>query len=750
MLRLLFLAQAVFAASLLAAAPEPGRIAPPPILATTAAEVARVDDQDTIGLANSQTAILFRKSDGALLGIWNKEGRNLVASAPAAPLWAIEQSAAPGERRPLIAPAKDAPASQETVLTERRDSGTLELTSVSADRRVKVRATLTAASPLIRWRIELASPESAPPIWSVYFPQIAVAALDEEPDGNQMVVPYRRGQLRTFGKGAPRADIELPYPGPSAKFQFLAAYGRNAGRGIYLAAEDGEGFSKSFVTRNYPQSSSVLFAVQHQPADRGRGVRNFAISYDVVTGPFTGDWWDAARLYRQWWTRQEWASRGLLANQRDLPQWLLHSAIATRPSTTKEARTVGNNLIALRALSDAFERRPFMGIWYGCTERPGGSESLDEGGHGHLLPPKAGLLDAVREVRSRGVHLQSYIQSIIYDANVAPAENGAAERAVTRDVQGGIVSYGTGERAHLYSMCRATEFWQNRIIEMSRRAVAEWGFDGVYLDSFGKGATECFAPEHGHPLGGGNTVIAGQRKMARRIREAIRQANPEAIMSGEDPVEAFRDLLDVNLYAVNVTANYVPIYRTIWGDYSLGHGRVLAPNPAFIPETAVLFLEGTIPGRVYTDSPKPFLLQPQYAAEWAFLKSAAAYTEHALAYLRAGEYLHPLTLTLALPVVEFKETAENQLVKLPAVINSVTRSHADGSVAIALVNISKDEQRVQVSIDPALRGEKLRSGAAMLVRLDEAGKHTPVAKRDAAWQETVVLKPAEIAVFILR
>ena len=238
-----------------------------------------------------------------------------------------------------------------------------------------------------------------------------------------------------------------------------------------------------------------------------------------------------------------------------------------------------------------------------------------------------------------------------------------SKRAVTRDVQGKAVPYGTGDAPQLLAMCRATEWWQRRLVDLSRRAVGEWGFSGVYLDSFGKGAPECFAPDHGHPVGGGNTVISGQRVLAQRVREAVRARDPEAILSGEDPIEAFRDLLDVNLYSVNTMPNYVPVYRTVWGDYSLGHGRVLAPGKSganLLPELATLFLEGTIPGRIYGESPDVFLLQPDHAKEFSFLQSLTAYTDHGLAWLRFGEYLHPLTFTPPPPTIGFRESVENQ------------------------------------------------------------------------------------------
>ncbi|HEV7401779.1 MAG TPA: DUF6259 domain-containing protein [Chthoniobacteraceae bacterium] len=706
-----------------------------------------VERADAIGLANGQIAFLLRRDDGALLEMWQKGGPGLIRETLPTPLWTFELAPVGSSKPQVVAAGHQDKLSFATKMEEA--GGTLEMTAEGEGRKVIVRAGLAAHATLVRWRIEVILGQGAR-LWSVTFPQVPVATVDPEPAENQMVVPYRRGQLRTYGKGFPRADGDLPYPGPSAKFQFLAAYGRTATRGLYLAAEDGAGFTKSFATRNYPQADAVVFAVQHFPANRGAGVDRFALPYDVVTGPFSGDWWDAARLYREWWVKQEWASRGLLAERRDLPEWLLRAPFATRPSTTKPERTVANNLTALRSLSRSFDGRPFIGTWYGCTEKPGGSTNLDEGGHGHLLPPKSGLVDAVKEARDQGIHLLAYVQSAIYDESVPEPDAAAAHRALTRDAKGAAVAYGGVAGSQLGMMCRATDWSQTRMAELSRRAVAEWGFDGVYLDSFGKGAPECFAPDHGHAVGGGNTLIAGQRVMARRVLAAMRTSNPEAFLSGEDPVEAFRDLVDLNLYAVNVTANYVPITRTIWGDYSLGHGRVLGPGEAFIPECAALFLEGTIPGRIYCESPNLYLLQPEFAREFAFLKTLTAYTDQGHAWLRAGEYLRPLSLTPPPPVFEFKESVEKQLVRFPGVLHSVTRSHADGSVAIVLVNLTAQAQTVAVPINPSSRGAALLEHEATLQRMDQQATRTDLAAGREPWQQSVTLQPLEVCFLILR
>jgi hypothetical protein len=199
--------------------------------------------------------------------------------------------------------------------------------------------------------------------------------------------------------------------------------------------------------------------------------------------------------------------------------------------------------------------------------------------------------------------------------------------------------------------------------------------------------------------------------------------------------------------------NYVPIYRTVWGDYSLGHGRVLAPGKSggrLMPELATLFLEGTIPGRVYGESPDVFLLQPAHAQELAFLQALTGYTEHGVSWLRFGEYLHPLVLDPPPTTIEFHESVENQLIHAPAVMHSVTRSHADGSVAIVLVNVGDSAQTVGVPVDPALRAGPAVPAEAKLQRMDEHGALTDLAAGRAAWSQKLVLAPDEVVFLILR
>jgi hypothetical protein len=720
--------------------------------------VGKVETAEAIGLFNAHVGLLLRKSDATILGIWDARGWNLVAyqnatGTPAFPLWSLEMMPAAAEKPVAVDALKV--ASVGFAFSENKSATQLQIKfspAPAGESRCEVTATVELApdDEALRWRIGARTLDETASIWSVRYPLVQVRAADENDAANQTVFPYRQGRNFAYGKSQMRYDLVYPYPGSGAKFQFLAAYGESSRRGFYVAAEDGAGYDKQMVWQNQPNRNAVVFSIEHIPANRGVAGTSYLQPYDVVTQPFEGDWYDAARIYRAWWKQQIWASKGLMRDRKDVPNWLKSTPVMTRPSTTKPARTVARNVESENELQQLLGGDGFTGIWYGVYENLTGEEGLGDSGHGHLRAVRADVQSAVQAQKARSIHHLAYLQSVIYDPLEKDAADAAlAEKYVARTRDGKPVMYGDLG----FTMDRSADWWQNRIIEQSKKAVAA-GFDGVYLDSFGKGSAECFAANHGHPVGGGNTGIAGQREMAQRVLEAIRKINPDAVLSGEDPVEAFRDLLQVHLLSVNVWQGYLPLYRAIWGDYSLEYGRVLRPSNAgpdnLIPEMASLFVNGNILGRIYTEGDLLFF-EPEYSQAKTALLEMTGITKNAIEHLRFGEYLRPLKWDSLLPEIEIQESVENNKVKLPAVLHSVTRSYADGSVGVALVNISAQTVELQAPLDPALRsGQSAKNSEAILWRMDSAGKKTRIATGKSAWKQPLVLQPNEIAFLILQ
>ena len=436
------------------------------------------EDAAGIGLYNARVGVLFRKSDGALLGLWSAaDGRCAVnvddKGTVRTELWSLELMPK-GSTNPCVAKAgstnilwtSSGPAARRELCGALRD-----VPCGSSRCEVTLRVSLAADDAGVRWRLDARPSDRTAGVWSAEFPRLFVTAFDAAPVANRILVPYRRGAVRAYGPGQPRASSELPYPGPSAKFQCMAAYGAESGRGLYVAAEDGEGYSKVMTQFNEPARQGIVLGWRHFPADRAEPGTAFQMPYAIVTQPFRGDWWDACRIYRAWWTRQEWADRGLLAERKDVPEWLKRTPIVVRLSTTKPARTVANNLRGALALSDALGGRPFYGVWYGPFGGAPGQAGLEASGHGHVLPLQPGVADALAQLKARGIRVQAYLQSLIYQTGreEAERERAAADGAVSRGLDGAAHYYGPAASGD-YAMCRATEWWQRRLVDLAEHA----------------------------------------------------------------------------------------------------------------------------------------------------------------------------------------------------------------------------------------------------------------------------------------
>ena len=143
----------------------------------------------------------------------------------------------------------------------------------------------------------------------------------------------------------------LEYTGCPPAMQFTALTGD--GQGIYFAEEDGQANRKLLTWKAYsgaagagsaysekPDAQSppisgqavqdadlLMFSIEHPVA--GWGSQKPSTEYrspgDLVLGPFQGDWYDAARLYRKWALTAPWSAKGPIHERADYPRWFLEA-----------------------------------------------------------------------------------------------------------------------------------------------------------------------------------------------------------------------------------------------------------------------------------------------------------------------------------------------------------------------------------------------------------------------------------------
>ena len=205
-------------------------------------------------------------------------------------------------------------------------------------------------------------------IEDIHFPAFdGLGRISDNPSDDYLVYPSMSGLL--FQDPLDNFDpnwgwgYEMYYPSAYASMQWMAYYGLQPKAGLYLATYDITGQSKYFnFTRT--SASSLNATVHHIPEFIAGSSPD--IGYPVVVGVFSGDWYDAAQIYRTWAMQQPWVSQGALATRPDIPLWYpalgLRQWIFTHPGDSPDFNMFS---ILPEVMNDtaAYVGHPAMATW---------------------------------------------------------------------------------------------------------------------------------------------------------------------------------------------------------------------------------------------------------------------------------------------------------------------------------------------------------------------------------------------------
>jgi hypothetical protein len=402
---------------------------------------------------------------------------------------------------------------------------------------------------------------------------------------------------------------------PAYIFAQFLAWSRD-GAGLYLACEDEEANVK--LLRAVRRGPGVRLGVAHVGDWPVSGER--MLEYDVVLGSFTGDWMDAAAIYRDWGLARKWATP--LARRTDVPQWLLDSpphitirlqgyvddgpAPAIEPFLPYEkciplldgiARRVDSPLVAVLM---SWERG---GPWVypDCFPPVGGDESLTR---------------FCSMARERGWRVGSFCNGTRwvtqhlfcgYDGRAYYEEHGGAESVCRRrDGEAWEEVWDRNWRPS-YICCMAQDKTRRIASDFVARLIG-WGMESIqFFDQNCNAATfPCFAEDHGHPPMPGKWMAAAMREMIEEFQRRAAEAGETAVIqSTEMPCNEFCLPLfqqsDARPSAPSSgQGDYVPIFPFIYHECAILHGMMsVGPDPyALEIRTAWSCVLGSIPGAV--------------------------------------------------------------------------------------------------------------------------------------------------------
>lgn len=722
-------------------------------------------------IGNDRVAAVFRAANNELAGLVDIYNGGRMLAYGNGPLWKMtlaDSSYKPKDfREPtegLVEVASRQAGATRNQTSRGRRGVTLtftweEITVVDEKNVLSVQATISAeaGSPYLRWNLTANNRSVTRGLWQVDFPRLESIVPPGEPSRVGLFLPWGQGRVVNKPFDAD-AKFEGQYPAPTAPMQYSAIYGPEGG--LFLATHDGKMFIKQFIYECRKNPGTAAYFQRHLPENRGKAGVAFQMPYDFVLTSFKGDWFDAARLYREWAIKQVWCSGGPLATRLDVPEWYKkltfwtlaweQKSYSNYNELTPRFQKYGLPVDADLTVDDIHKVTSTMDVPYAAHWHGWHRFRSDDGNGGvsDYFPPligDEGFRKQVRQIHDVGVMVIPYICAL-WEKELDSYKERDVFRHCIKDKVGLDYAWvyphkpkGVSDKktsSYLDWLCPYTDFWQAEVAEISRKLVADYGVDGIYYDTLSGNAFQCFDPDHGHTVGGGNYWAMGNREALRRSRSAIRKVSPEAIMLSEQPSEAYLDVLDgILLYNVQAMPGVVPAFQAVYHDYfllfgnyiglqaaidhlpmfageSLVHGDQLGPFnvwPMFLPSHPRTEL-----GKYWEDEAKR-KKNIDFLVHIARLKHNSGYK-----FLTLGEMRNPLIFSNELPILEVKQQDwPKGPRRMPAVINAVWKA-PDGTLGLVFCNVSESEQTVNYKIDLAEYGLPAR-GSYKVTELYENG-----------------------------
>ncbi len=635
-------------------------------------------------LKNRALRVVFDTAQNGFdcLGIENRlveDTRFVRTREGAAGLWALTFKAPP-----------DAAGQQESAVLDNRCAGAVRVTServrngidfvwsglglpgepCAVDVRAEVR--LEPGEGASAWRLKVTNRSRRFGLWSSDFPTLLGVA---EPGTADVLLPRGNwgGTLLTHHRGRYNGH----YPSAGCPLQMLAF---NLGQsGLYLAAHDGAARDKRVVvTAEQDVTFRLLAENAGVPGAAG------APDYPVVIAAYTGDWWQAARRYRDWALQQTWTAKGPIRQRTDSPKSLQDVGLWMLLNGKPEKVT--------RAMLDA--EKLYAGVpvgvhWY-CWHQIPFDNSYPE-----YFPTLDGMGAAARALTGRGQTVMPYINARLWDRDI-PSFAGAYGAACKQPSGTNYVeTYGSGRS--LVPMCPYTRLWQDKVQEVCHRLMDECGVNAIYLDQIGAAApAACYDASHGHAAGGGRYWSDGYRTLLNRIRrEAVAKGTA---LTTENTAEPYMDTVDAYLAWNPRHAEDVPLLPAVYSGYTVYFTSPQAAQDsldAFCAAQARDFLWGCQLG--WND---PWILQEAHREKQRFQYALCRYRQAAKDFLVYGQLLDEVRPVNAVPeAAHLWNRTQPHTARLPAVMATLWKDDR-GRLAVFVVNTSGVPRPFAFTLEP--------------------------------------------------
>lgn len=552
---------------------------------------------------------------------------------------------------------------------------------------VTVQIETVADSDLTDWRIEVVNRSKTLGLWTVKFPRFE--GLNVTKDG-ELFAPFGTGTVERDPVMSGGYDGIYPQALCSMQFLGLTDYRHS----LYLAACDPHGHVKGFnFTASRDRNQGLTYQTVQYPEDMGVPGKNYKQPYPMMVGIIPGDWYNAAKLYRQWVLKEaDWMKgRPTIADRKDWPDWFKKLPV-----------WIGYHGMTGENQQKAIELNEYLGVpsavhlyhWHQIafdTQYP------------DFWPPFGPALEFSRELQKKGMKIMPYLNCHLIDQASASWKNDRAERYIAKpagNARAKTEVWASGESVKLTPLCPATRYWQQKYLPLIGQLVNEMNVDGIYLDQVGCVQPDlCFDPTHGHPLGGGCHWVEGYARMIENIRRKAQETGRFVFLTTESAAEPYD--FDGFLRCNEGHPALTPIWMAVYSGYRASFGYYFELPEEWLPKLTQQYLQGIQLGWGALHTPCP----PEAKA---FLREVARARYAGSDYLAMGEMLRDPEVegNFARFKASWKNFGTTIPIDWPAVRASLWRAQ-DGTLGLAFVNLAAEEQTAKFTLsDESVPGGK--------------------------------------------
>ena len=616
-----------------------------------------------VELADEAISVLFADADGgfACTGIVNKVagGARFVDKGPGASFWEIRFTRQGADKTAAV--NNLATAAERTCM--RTGNGLLfcwkgvDLPDEKGMLDVEAAVELDPSVPgRTCWRLKTRCRSARWAAVETRYPSFKKVVRNGEAD---VMMPAKSlGAKLVKAYDASRKGESFPYP---CWYPMVAAYFKGDAA-LYLAAHDPGQRCKTLLFR---QHQGFEFLKVCEEAGRP-GLADADVPYPVVVQAYRGDWWKAAKTYREWALRQKWARKGPKLTRKDYPRRMAeaHGSFLAECESASVSNYIKNVCCGRFAgVKGILEWTKWQYVPHDCN-------------YPELLPPRPGVKDVGEYALSAGMPVMPYTNGRLWSTSLASFRYAADDAVRRADGSNHIEHYGKYDFA---VMCPASTNWQDILVDRTLRTVEATGAGAIYLDQIACSAPRiCHDVRHGHPCGGGSWWADGYRAALSRIHDKLAPQNIPVTSEGAG--DAWLDVIDGYLLASDPEPGDLPFYAAVYSDYATYFGTWLFPAGMEFPKFFTYFSRAALWG-VETGWVS-WITFKKYAKYGEVFLAAMKLREENAAFLAYGEL-----------------TGERRFAAAPSVYATTWRS-ADGRTCTALANSADAPVTVDVDGTP--------------------------------------------------